>query len=61
MTPAASVASPPDMKGCEARKGSADNLLNGDFIDGPLCDVQREPVAVHCGLIEENVDTKLKP
>ncbi|CCV04225.1 conserved exported hypothetical protein [Mesorhizobium metallidurans STM 2683] len=44
-----------------ARKSSSDNLLNCDFIDGPLSDVQKEPVTLHCGLIEENVDTKLKP
>jgi len=44
-----------------ARKSSSDNLLDCDFIDGPLSDVQREPVTLHCGLIEENVDTKLEP
>ncbi|MER8975982.1 MULTISPECIES: hypothetical protein [unclassified Mesorhizobium] len=44
-----------------ARKSSPDNLLNCDFIDGPLSDVQRKPVTLHCGLIEENVDTKLRP
>lgn len=44
-----------------ARKSSSDNLLGCDFIDGPLSDVQAEPVTLHCGLIEENLDTKLKP
>ncbi|MER9061415.1 hypothetical protein [Mesorhizobium sp. M0698] len=44
-----------------ARKSSPDNLLSCDFIDGSLSDVQRKPVTLHCGLIEEHVDTKLKP
>ncbi|MER9597080.1 hypothetical protein [Mesorhizobium sp. M0244] len=57
------LAGPPEVNVnvASARKSSADNLLNCDFIDGPLSDVQREPVTLHCGLIEENVDTKLKP
>ena len=44
-----------------ARKSSSDNLLGCDFIDGPLTQVQKEPVTLHCALIEENYDTKLKP
>lgn len=44
-----------------ARKSSSDNLLGCDFIDGPLSDVQKQPVTLHCALIEENYDTELKP
>ncbi len=44
-----------------ARKSSSDNLLGCDFIDGPLSQCQKEPVALHCALIEENYDTKLRP
>ena len=38
-----------------------DNLLGCDFIDGPLSNVQKQPVTLHCALIEENYDTELKP
>lgn len=44
-----------------ARKSSSDNLLGCDFIDGPLSKVQKQPVTLHCALIEENYDTELKP
>jgi hypothetical protein len=44
-----------------ARKSSSDNLLGCDFIDGPLGNVQKGPVTLHCALIEENYDTELKP
>jgi uncharacterized protein YecT (DUF1311 family) len=44
-----------------ARKSSSDNLLGCDFIDGPLSNVQKGPVTLHCALIEENYDTELKP
>lgn len=44
-----------------ARKDSQDNLLACDFIDGKLADVAQAPVTLHCALIEENPDTKLKP
>jgi len=44
-----------------ARKSSSDNLLSCDFIDGPLSKVKKAPVTLHCALIEENYDTKLKP
>jgi hypothetical protein len=44
-----------------ARKSSSDNLLRCDFIDGPLSKVQKQPVTLHCALIEENYDTELKP
>lgn len=44
-----------------ARKSSSDNLLACDFIDGPLSDVQKAPVTLHCALIEEDYDTELKP
>ncbi|MER8379457.1 hypothetical protein NKJ09_25645 [Mesorhizobium sp. M0189] len=57
------LAGPPEVNVnvASARKSSPDNLLSCDFIDGPLSDVQRKPVTLHCGLIEENVDTKLRP
>ncbi|WFP78431.1 hypothetical protein [Mesorhizobium sp. WSM4906] len=44
-----------------ARRSSSDNLLACDFIDGPLSDVQKGPVTLHCALIEEHYDTELKP
>lgn len=45
-----------------ARKSSSDNLLNCDFIDGPLADFRKAPVTLHCYLIEEqHPDTELKP
>lgn len=38
------------------------NLISCDFIDGPLDDViQAMPVALHCTLIEEEIETELKP
>lgn len=45
-----------------ARISSDDNLISCDFIDGPLDDViQSMPVALHCTLIEEEVDAEPKP
>lgn len=44
-----------------ARKSSSDNILSCDFIDGPLSDAQKKPVTLHCGLIEEGMETKQKP
>jgi uncharacterized protein YecT (DUF1311 family) len=44
-----------------ARKSGPDNLLSCDFIDGPLSNVQKQAVTLHCALIEENYDTELKP
>src|SRR5690606_11786572 len=44
-----------------ARKSGSDNLLACDFIDGPVSNVQKAPVTLHCALIEENYDTELKP
>ncbi|WP_214477087.1 hypothetical protein [Mesorhizobium sp. dw_380] len=57
------LAGPPkvNVNVASARKSSSDNLLGCDFIDGPLSDVQKKPVTLHCGLIEENLDTKLRP
>ncbi|ESW79891.1 hypothetical protein [Mesorhizobium sp. M0159] len=57
------LAGPPEVNVnvASARKSSPDNLLSCDFIDGPLGDAQRKTVTLHCGLIEEHVDTKLKP
>ncbi|MER8594580.1 hypothetical protein NKH33_23910 [Mesorhizobium sp. M1182] len=57
------LAGPPDVNVnvASARKSSSVNLIGCDFIDGPLSNVQRAPVTLHCGLIEEHVDTKLKP
>lgn len=38
------------------------NLISCDFIDGPLEDViQSMPVALQCALIEEEIETELKP
>lgn len=38
------------------------NLISCDIIDGPLDNViQNMPVALHCGLIEEGIETELKP
>lgn len=45
-----------------ARKSSADNILDCDFIDGPLKKVQEAPITLRCGLIEgDHIETKLKP
>lgn len=45
-----------------ARKSSSDNLLDCDFIDGPLTAVRKAPVTLHCYLIDEqHPDTELKP
>lgn len=45
-----------------ARKSNSDNLLDCDFIDGPLADIRKVPVTLHCYLIEEpHPDTHLKP
>lgn len=44
-----------------ARKSSPDNLLQCDFIDGTLDRVRQAPITLHCSLIEENVDTSVKP
>ena len=45
-----------------ARKASADNILDCDFIDGLLSKVQAAPITLHCGLIKgEHIETKLKP
>lgn len=38
------------------------NLISCDIIDGPLDEViQSMPVALHCALIEEEIETELKP
>ncbi|TIO06832.1 hypothetical protein [Mesorhizobium sp.] len=57
------LAGPPkvNLNVASARKSSSDNLLGCDFIDGPLSAVQKQPVTLHCALIEENYDTELKP
>jgi hypothetical protein len=57
------LAGPPkvNVNVASARKSSSDNLLGCDFIDGPLSAVQKQPVTLHCALIEENYDTELKP
>lgn len=44
-----------------ARKSSPDNLLECDLIDGPVAEVRKETITVHCGLIEEQPETSLKP
>ncbi|MGH8182995.1 MAG: hypothetical protein ACREPH_04975 [Rhodanobacteraceae bacterium] len=44
-----------------ARKSSEDNLLACDFIEGKLTDVQKAPVALHCGLISGHPQTTMKP
>ena len=45
-----------------ARQSGDLNLISCDFIDGPLDDViQAMPVALHCTLIEEEIETELKP
>ena len=41
-----------------ARLSSDDNLINCDFIDGPLPAVSA-PVTLHCALIEEDIETML--
>jgi hypothetical protein len=57
------LAGPPkvNLNIASARKSSSDNLLSCDFIDGPLANVRKAPIALHCSLIEEHPDTKLKP
>lgn len=57
------LAGPPkvNLNIASARKSSSDNLLSCDFIDGVLADVRKAPIALHCSLIEEHADTKLKP
>ncbi|WP_054311887.1 hypothetical protein [Mesorhizobium sp. 1M-11] len=44
-----------------ARKSSQDNLLNCDFIDGPLPQVAKAPVTLNCSLIAENKSTRALP
>jgi uncharacterized protein YecT (DUF1311 family) len=44
-----------------ARKSSSDNLLSCDFIDGPVANVQKQALTLHCALIAENYETQLKP
>ena len=45
-----------------ARLSSDDNLINCDFIDGPLVDTKAaEPVLLRCALITENMDSELRP
>ncbi|MBE2241905.1 MAG: hypothetical protein IAE86_04060 [Burkholderiaceae bacterium] len=45
-----------------SRRSSSDNLLACDFIDGPVAQVVRaQPVALHCALIEENAETRVRP
>lgn len=46
-----------------ARKSSSDNLLDCDFIDGPVATVQKSaPIEMHCYLIDEkHPNTKLLP
>ncbi|WP_147393029.1 hypothetical protein [Paracoccus siganidrum] len=45
-----------------ARISGDDNFISCDFIDGPVDDViQSMPVALHCTLIEEEVDAEPKP
>lgn len=43
------------------RKSSSNNILTCDLIDGPLSEAQKAPLAVHCGLITENPQTKTLP
>lgn len=45
-----------------SRRSSSDNLLACDFIDGPVAQVvHAQPVALHCALIEENAETRVRP
>ncbi|UFS67183.1 hypothetical protein [Paracoccus denitrificans] len=44
-----------------ARKSHEDNILDCDFIDGPVSELTHEPVHLHCFLISENGETELKP
>lgn len=44
-----------------ARKSSPNNILTCDLIDGPLSEAQKAPLAVHCGLTDENPETKTLP
>jgi hypothetical protein len=41
-----------------ARRSGPDNILACDIFDGRLQDAIRQPVSLHCSLIEENVETK---
>ena len=43
------------------RKSSADNILSCDFIDNEVQVVTRQPITLNCALIEENVETQVKP
>lgn len=40
---------------------SDDNLISCDLVDGPLSDLTATPVTLRCALIEEDVETELKP
>jgi hypothetical protein len=44
-----------------ARKASADNILNCDFIDAAVQRVTRAPVTLKCSLIEEGLETNARP
>ncbi|MBP0438068.1 hypothetical protein [Tianweitania sediminis] len=44
-----------------SRKAGPDNILSCDLIDGELQVVRKSRFAVHCALIEEGMQTELKP
>lgn len=44
-----------------SRKSGPDNILSCDFIDTDLKNVTGQPTTLHCSLIEENVQTEVKP
>ncbi|PLP57552.1 hypothetical protein CYK37_20750 [Mesorhizobium loti] len=44
-----------------SRKASDDNILNCDFIDGDVKAAVKAPVTLHCSLIAEGTETKIKP
>lgn len=44
-----------------SRKAGPDNILSCDLIDGELLKVQAQRITAHCALIEEDIQTGLKP
>lgn len=45
-----------------SRHSDPDNILACDFIDGSLAAViKAQPVTIHCGLIAENIETRMRP
>jgi hypothetical protein len=46
----------------ERKSSQEENILDCDFIEGPLAIVQKQPITVNCGLIHgDHMETKARP